>query len=143
MKKLIIYIIALAIIALAAFFLIGKSSPVPATAKDSANVISIMNRIHNTGGSIPVIASGEKGDFLVRLPVARELKRIAARKKTVEFLSIENPEQYIMEGYVLLNIIPTAVMAELGMPENTCFYRLFYGSKSDMIDGVYAVELCE
>ncbi|MCL1785705.1 MAG: hypothetical protein FWG39_00955 [Alphaproteobacteria bacterium] len=94
-----------------------------------------------------VIAEGPRGDFLTRIKATPELIAIANKQRTVQFLSIENPMQYIREGYVLINTIPYNAMKESGyeeMMERGCHTRVFYGTAEDMIDGeMYAVELCE
>ncbi|MCL2369086.1 MAG: hypothetical protein FWC83_00220 [Alphaproteobacteria bacterium] len=86
----------------------------------------------------PVIAEGTMGDLLVRLPQTERLKRIASAAPSARFVSINNPEQYIIPGYCLLNAIPFPTISDNNV---RCLYRLFCGNASDM-HGYYAVELC-
>ena len=90
-----------------------------------------------------LLTFGPQGDFLTRLPATPELIAIAAKEKNVRFVSIENPEQYIQEGYVLINVLPFVTRDNLGMDEKrVCAYRIFYGTAQDMANDAYAVEVC-
>ena len=91
-----------------------------------------------------VIATGEMDDFLIRLPETPELREIANSNKNAMFLSVHNPNQFSKDGYCLINIVPFNTMKKLGMPENTCNYRIYCGSPEFMnYDEFYAVEVCD
>lgn len=91
-----------------------------------------------------VIATGTMGDFLIKIPETPALKKIASKRKTSKFLSIQNPNSLSAEGYCLVNIIPALTFERLDTPDNTCNYRIYCGAPSSMnYDKFYAVELCD
>lgn len=106
---------------------------------------TIQNELKRCGDECgQIIANGELGDFLIKLPETAALRNIANSNKNAKFLSIKDPKQYSMSGYCLLNIIPLKAMEKLGTPENTCNYRLYCGAPENMnYDEFYAVEICE
>ena len=133
MKKIII--LSLAALPLIACEQTPKSTG-PATPADFS---TIMNEIQKADRHI--VAGGEQGDFLIKLEKTDAMKEIASRDKTVKFLSVKNPSQYIEKDYCLLNILPQAALEKIGTPDSKCSYRLFCGEKIKG-DGFYAVELC-
>lgn len=91
-----------------------------------------------------VIATGDGGDFLIRLPQTNALYNITRAEKNAKFLSIENPKQYAESGYCLVNVVPYNTVEKLGIPSNTCHYRIYCGASENMdYDQYYAVEVCE
>ncbi len=113
-----------------------------ATVADFNMIQAQMHKNDEAGIYNPILAEGVQGDFLIQLSATPELIEIYSKQKTVKFLSVENPMQYITDGYCLINIIPYNTMIAMGTPDNRCSYRLFCGGASDMDNDVYAVELC-
>lgn len=134
MKKL--SILALVAIALSAC---GESKPTP---EDFKAVEAELQNIAENGGVLAISAIGTAGDYIIPIPETETIAAIAAKKKTVTFLSVENPAEHVAEGQCMLNIIPTNTMQAMNMPENKCNFRLFCGSAEDLAEEVYAVELC-
>ena len=90
-----------------------------------------------------VVADGDQGDFLIRLPESEALLKIANKTKNAKFLSVFNPNSYAKAGYCLLNIIPYNTMEKLGWKNKGCQYRLYCGAPEFMdYDQYYAVEVC-
>lgn len=90
-----------------------------------------------------VLATGEIGDYLLRVPETDELRQIANKQKNAKFLSIFNPNSYAKPGYCLINVIPYNAMQKLGTPNNNCHYRIYCGAPEYMnYDEPYAVEVC-
>lgn len=135
MKKLSIF--ALVAVALAACS--GEKAPTP---EDFATIETELQNITSSGGILSIAAVGPAGDYIIPLAQNDTILDVASRKKTVTFLSIDNPAQYVSEGQCLLNVIPNNTMEAMGTPENKCNFRLFCGSAEDMNETVYAVELC-
>jgi len=126
MKKFAI-IFGIVLLAVGILFVVKPSKV--ANAKDFALVYGSLS-------GAAMMDMGVQGDYVLRFRATPELIKIANKKKTVTFLSIENPKQYVEEGYVLVNVIP----GEIG----SCLLRIFYGTEADMdYDKMYAVELCE
>lgn len=134
MKKL--SLLALVAVSLAAC---GDNKPTPA---DFATIETEIQNVAAQGENISIVALGQAGDYMLPLPATDALTAIAAKDKTVTFLSVENPAQYVAEGTCLLNIIPQNTMAAMNTPENKCNFRLFCGTAEDMGAEVYAVEVC-
>ena len=89
-----------------------------------------------------IISFGEQGDFLTYINETPEILQIYSNKeKTVKFLSIENPAQYIKPGKCLVNTIGYDILKEIGAKNLDCSHRLFCGSEIDN-GAPYAVELC-
>jgi hypothetical protein len=117
-----------------------KSNAAP---DDFATIVDEMKKNDDAGVGNPVIVTGERGDFVIKLQETEQLKAIANKQKNAKFLSVDAPKQYISDGFCLVNIIPYNTMVALGTPDNNCSYRLFCGSENDMnYDEFYAVELC-
>ena len=134
MKKL--SLLALTAVALVAC---GDNKPTPA---DFAAIETEIQNSATNAEPISIVALGTNGDYVVALPASETLTAIAAKEKTVTFLSIENPAQYVTEGTCLLNIIPQNTMAAMNTPENKCNFRLFCGTAEEMGGETYAVEGC-
>ncbi len=134
MKKL--SLLALTAIALAAC---GDNKPTPA---DFAAIETEIQNASANGTPVSIVALGQGGDYIIPLPATDVLTKIASMDKTVTFLSVENPAQYVTEGTCLLNIIPENTMAAMNTPENKCNFRLFCGTAEEMGAEVYAVEVC-
>ncbi len=133
MKKIISLAIMLSIPVLSGC---GSDKPTP------EDYVSIQNETKKD--NLTVVGIGVGGDYIIKLEKNDVLTKIANKEKTVKFLSVENPKQYIEEGYCLLNIIPNTTMQAMSMPENKCNFRLFCGSAEEMnYDEMYAVEICE
>ncbi len=135
MKKILLVLgIALAVL-LGIFWATRKiSTPAePTNAQDFAVLSAALN-------GQPVVAVGEDGGALVKIPATPELIDIATKAHTTTFVSVENPVQYVQDGFILVNIVPVSVLAQ--NPEMTsCAYRVFYGTAEDMT-GDYAVAVC-
>ena len=131
----------LSLLALTAVALVACGDNAPTPADFTAIETEIQN---NTTADTPIsiVALGQGGDYIISLPATDTVQEIAAKKKTVKFLSVENPAQYITESNCLLNIIPDNTMAAMNTPENKCNFRLFCGTAEDMNAEFYAVELC-
>ena len=96
------------------------------------------------GKEIPIIATGTMGDFMIKIPETKALKKIANKTKNSKFLSVENPNAMSEDGYCLINTIPLNAWEKLGSPNNTCHYRIYCGHLDFMdYDKMYAVEVCE
>ena len=135
MKKL--SALALATIALTAC---GDNAPTPA---DFATIETEIQNSATADTPISIVALGANGDYVIALPANETVTAIAAKKKSVAFLSVENPAQYVTEGKCLLNIIPQNTMMAMNTPENKCNFRLFCGTSDDINNNeFYAVELC-
>lgn len=90
-----------------------------------------------------VIAEGKQGDFLIKVPATPEILEIANGEKTVKFLSVQNPQNYVQDGYCLVNTIPYNTMKQMGKTDNHCHFRLYCGSADSMnYNENYAVEVC-
>ena len=114
----------------------GENKPTPA---DYTTVESEITKVTN----LSILALGVGGDYIVALPESDALTEIASKAKTVKFLSVADPQNYLTEGNCLLNIIPANTMAAMNTPENTCNFRLFCGTADDITNNeFYAVELC-
>lgn len=133
MKK--ISLLALTAITLVAC---GDNKPTP------EDFQTIEQEAKNASGetALTILSLGAAGDYIVQLPATDALVAIAKKDKSVTFLSVDNPSQYISDGTCLLNIIPKRTMENMNMPENTCNFRLFCGNADDMNAEVYAVEVC-
>ena len=135
MKKL--SLLAIAAVALAAC---GDQKPTPA---DFATIETEINNTTSSEQPISIVALGAAGDYIISLPANEAVLAVAAKEKSVTFLSVETPEQYITEDTCLLNIIPDNTMAAMNTPENKCNFRLFCGTAEDINNNeFYAVELC-
>lgn len=96
------------------------------------------------GGNSAVVV-GPKGDWLKKIPETPELVALVSKYKDSAFVSIENPSQYIEDGYCLINVVPTETQVDLGRRTKVeeCRYRVFCGDVDDMTkNDMYAVELC-
>ncbi len=113
-----------------------------ATPEDYVTINTEIQKSSSNDAPISIVALGQGGDYIVSLPATDALTKIASKKKTVTFLSIDNPAQYAAEGTCLLNIIPDNTMASMNTPENKCNFRLFCGTAADMETEFYAVEVC-
>ena len=135
------YMKKLSLLALAAVTLVacGDSKPTP---EDYTTIeTEIQNSVAN-GVALSITAIGQQGDYIITLPATETLTAIGNKARTVAFLSVENPAQYVAEGQCLLNIIPDKVMADMGTPENKCNFRLFCGTAEQATGEAYAVEVC-
>lgn len=90
-----------------------------------------------------VIATGNDGDFLIRLPETNTLKRIAEfGTKDSKFLSVFNPNQYAQSGYCLINVIPFKAQGKSDSSDTT--YRIYCGAPEYMdYNQDYAVNIDE
>lgn len=96
------------------------------------------------GKEIPIIATGTMGDFMIKIPETKALKKIANKTKNSKFLSVENPKSMSEEGFCLINTIPLNTWKKLGSENNHCHYRIYCGAPEFMnYDEFYAVEVCE
>lgn len=87
-----------------------------------------------------VLTTGERGDFLIRIPENDELRKIASGEKNAKFLSTENPKSYAHAGHCLINIIPQGTFQE--MDAHAPYYRIYCGAPEHMnYDEYYAVEV--
>ncbi|MDR0726576.1 MAG: hypothetical protein LBF37_00770 [Rickettsiales bacterium] len=123
-----------------------KSVAGTATSEDYAVVQAEIKKNDNAGLNNPIIATGERGYFLIKIAATDKIKAIGDKKKTAMFLSVEQPWEYLAygEGYCLVNIIPYNTMKAMGAEHSTCHYRLFCGAASEVnYDEMYAVELCK
>ncbi len=117
-----------------------NQTPTPA---DFATIETEIQNSVSQGVGATIVAIGTSGDYAIAIPATDVVKEIAAKKKTVKFLSVENVDQYVLTDKCLLNIIPQNVMEQLGTPENKCNFRLFCGTADDVANNeFYAVELC-
>lgn len=116
-----------------------------ATAGDLQDYKNLQQAMNDCGYECrPVIAEGEYGDFLIRMPETDVLREIASKEKYAKFLSTENPKQYARDGYCLVNIIPANTMEQLGWENKNCPYRIYCGAPELMdYDQYYAVVVCE
>ena len=91
-----------------------------------------------------IFVTGDMGDFINIIPETSEIKDLFNKKaKTVKFLSIENPKQYIKSGYCLVDMVPYDTMKKMGTLDNGCHYRIYCGTVDDMnYDENYAIEVC-
>ncbi|MDE6478483.1 MAG: hypothetical protein K2L94_04545 [Alphaproteobacteria bacterium] len=134
MKKILLVLGIVVVVLLGIFWATRKSAtPTPATAQDFAVLSAALN-------GQPVVATGEDGGALIKMPATPELIDIAGRARTTTFVAVENPAQYAQDGFVLVNIVPASILAQ--NPEmSSCAYRVFYGTADDMT-GDYAVAVC-
>lgn len=89
------------------------------------------------------LATGESGDYLIRLPATDALLKVANKAKNSKFLSVFNPNSYAKDGYCLLNIVPYDTMEKLGWQNKNCYYRIYCGAPEFLdYDQHYAVEVC-
>ena len=117
-----------------------NQTPTPA---DFATIETEIQNSVSQGVGATIVAIGTSGDYAIAISATDVVKEIAAKKKTVNFLSVENVDQYVLTDKCLLNIIPQNVMEQLGTPENKCNFRLFCGTADDVANNeFYAVELC-
>lgn len=117
-----------------------NQTPTPA---DFATIETEIQNSVSQGVGATIVAIGTSRDYAIAIPATDVVKEIAAKKKTVNFLSVENVDQYVLTDKCLLNIIPQNVMEQLGTPENKCNFRLFCGTAADVANNeFYAVELC-
>lgn len=116
-----------------------------ATAAGSDDYKNLQQAMDDCGEECaPVIATGDYGDFLIRMPETDILRDISNKEKSAKFLSTENPKRYAESGYCLVNVVPYNTMKNLGIPNNTCHYRIYCGAPENMdYDQYYAVEVCE
>ena len=105
-----------------------------------ADFTTVMNEMQKADRHI--LAGGDQGDFLIKIENTDAIKDVASRDKNAKFLSIDNPKQYIEDGFCLLNIIPKVTIEKMGNPDSRCHYRLFCGDTMNY-DEYYAVELCK
>ena len=131
----------LSLLALAAVTLVACGDSKPTPEDYTAIETEIQNSVAN-GVALSITAIGQQGDYIITLPATETLTAIGNKARTVAFLSVENPAQYVAEGTCLLNIIPQNTMAAMNTPENKCNFRLFCGTAEDMGAEVYAVEVC-
>ena len=113
---------------------------------DNKDYIVVRKAMGQRRGQI-IIAHGKQGDFIVKMPATKALVAIANREKNSKFLSIENPFQYIEEGYVLINVTPYNTAMKLEGEARyrmlNCPYRIMGINAKDIGDeNYYAVELC-
>lgn len=101
---------------------------------------------YDSGAGNPTLATGEKGDFVIKLKATKGIKRLAKQEKNAMFLSV-NQDQFtglIERGYCLVNVLPQKVLNASGMQDSTCYYRLFCGTEKDLQTGdYYAIEVCK
>lgn len=128
----------LSLLALAAVTLVacGENKPTP------EDFSAIEQEIQANPDVVSIVTLGPAGDYVVTVNASETILKIADMKKTVTFLSAENPSAFIEEGKCLLNIIPAKTMEDMNMPENKCNFRLFCGTVEDAAAEVYAVEVC-
>lgn len=106
--------------------------------------ITLQREIANCDECGRIIATGDDGDFLIRLPKTDALNHFSFLEKNAKFLSVSNPNQYAKSGYCLVNIIPYNTMEKLGWQNKTCSYRIYCGAPESMdYDQYYAVAVCE
>ena len=111
---------------------------------DSSDFKTIEKAIENCGDKCEkVLATGEMGDYLIKVPETKELHEIANKQKNTKFLSVFNPNSYTQTGYCLVNILPLNTIQKLHMPNNYCHYRIYCGAPEYVnYDEFYAVEVC-
>lgn len=134
MKK----VLATTLLALPLIACSNEQQPATPTVEDTKIVISEMQQ---QPGKSTIIASGEMGDYILKLDATDALLAVAAKAKTAKMLSVD-PVPHAAEGVCLLGIIPQKTMETLGTPENKCNYRLVCGAIEN-VEEMYAVELCE
>jgi hypothetical protein len=105
---------------------------------DAADFQIIRGEIKNNDAA--VLATGSSGDTIVKLKETKALKAIANKEKDGMFMSAEILEQYVSDGFCLVNVIPAETMKALGA-DMQC-YRLFCGSWEDIGGKLYSVERC-
>ncbi|MBR4892256.1 MAG: hypothetical protein IKZ34_03705 [Alphaproteobacteria bacterium] len=112
---------------------------------DSKAVQTVRQAIKDCGDECAaVLAEGKRKDFLIRVPATEDLYKITNKPANAKFLSVNEAQQYVQDGYCLINVVPLASWKLLGKPERTCNYRVYCGSANLMSsDEFYAVELCE
>ncbi|MCL1902606.1 MAG: hypothetical protein FWG18_03200 [Alphaproteobacteria bacterium] len=105
-----------------------------ATAEDGATVMAAIQ-------TDEIIALGDRGDFIVRIPISQEIVTIANKEKTAMFLSAR-PTEHASDESCLVNIIPYAVMQKMNAKYSSCI-RLVCGKTGVNFAKLYAVEICE
>ena len=115
-----------------------EQGPQYPTVEDTKIVLSEMEK---QPGKSTIVGLGSQGDYLLKLESTEALEQVAAMEKTAKVLSADIVP-HMAEGVCLLNIIPNRTMAQMGMADNKCNYRLVCGVVADT-NAFYAVELCE
>jgi len=133
MKKILCFFVV--VLAIAVGYQLWFHSTKTPNAQDLATIEAVV-----PGASF--VRVGDMGDFLLRTPVTPELKAIASKAHTAEFLSVKVAEVDVSDEYVLINVTPRAILQNAGINEK-CMYRVFYGTVKDFERGNYAVKLCE
>lgn len=137
MKKLSLFAIAAATLAAC------DSTPTTPTPADFKTIEMEIQNNAVANGQTTILSLGAQGDYIIALPATDALLEIAAKQKTVAFMSVSDGAQYVADGTCLLNIIPDNTMQMMGTPENKCNFRLFCGTADDMNNNqFYAVEVC-
>jgi hypothetical protein len=75
------------------------------------------------------VATGSRGDYIVKVPSTPKLREISKREKTAMFLST-SPFAYVQNGYILINVV-----TEYGQ------YRILDADIQTYNNGLYAVEV--
>lgn len=113
--------------------------------KGDADFVTFVNQQRQNWDEYSIIiGEGPRGDFLNYIDATPEILQIYNNKeKTVNFLSVENPGQYIKPGKCLVNTIGYAVLEEMAGDGKVsdCAWRLFCGTEINTNE-FYAVELC-
>lgn len=132
----------LSLLALVAAALVACGENNKPTPEDFKTVEAEIQAVNTAETPLTIISIGAAGDYVIAIPATDALKAVAAKEKTVTFLSVENPQQLVKEGQCLINIIPQKTMMEMNTPENKCNFRIFCGNADDMNAEAYAVEVC-
>ncbi len=128
-----------------ALFFPAESEEDMDTCSDIRVAMSNYEFVHMVRKKEAPVVVGSKGDGLVKIPESPEMVAFVSKYKDSVFVSIENPVQYIEDGYCLINVVPYELQQELGRNKGVdCRYRLFCGDVDDMTkNNMYAVEFCE
>ncbi|MBR1380612.1 MAG: hypothetical protein IJ560_03410 [Alphaproteobacteria bacterium] len=132
MKKVLCILLLVLLVVLGYWFCKVSKTP---DAQDLAVVDSVI-----PGSTF--VRVGPAGDFLVKTPVTPELRAIASKARTTEFLSATIADTDLSDEYVFINVVPNIVLQNQGIGTR-CFYRVFFGTMNDLAREKYAVELCE
>lgn len=98
------------------------------------------NSVEILGQKCEKIATGDKGDFLVKCPVVPELDAVRNAEKNAMFLSVVPSEEVIADvESVYIDVVPAGTVEGI---EAVCYRFL---GVNPTVDGeaMYAVEVCE